>query len=289
VDYFPITIPEAHRSGSRRAVLLSVVLLLIVFSAGCGEKAVATSDNEFEANQMFVILNSNGFRVGKIAPAGESKTWSITIDEGFFGEGESAAAIQLLHDYGLPRAPEPETKDNGSSLGIVSDREEKEKQKRELQRQIERQLYTLTGVIRASVIIALPQDDVLSLEKTPPTASVSLVVKETEPKFSITDVQNLVSGGVPNLKAENVKVAITQQPLSEVPMEKLAAQRRSNIIFVLGTGLIVLLGAILGAVWMIAKRRKRAADAAAAFPDIEPDFASAEAENRPALEGENDE
>ncbi|MET0753704.1 MAG: hypothetical protein ABWZ66_10045, partial [Pyrinomonadaceae bacterium] len=139
------------------------------------------SDNEFEANQMFVILNSNGFHVGKTPPEGDSKMWSVTIDEGFFGEGEAAAAIQLLHDYGLPRAPEPEPKDNGSSLGIVSDNEEKDKQKRELQRQIERQLYTLSGVIRSSVIIALPTDDVLSLEKTPPTASVSLVLKETEP------------------------------------------------------------------------------------------------------------
>ena len=279
---------KAKLPNYQRCVLLSAVLLAALCAAGCGEKSVAMSDNEFEANQMFVILNSNGFRVGKTAPAGDAKMWSVTVDEGFFGEGEAAAAIQLLHEYGLPHAPEPELKDNGSSLGIVSDREEKEKQKRELQRQIERQLYTLSGVIRSSVIIALPQDDVLSLEKTPPTASVSLIVKESEPKFSLADVQNLVSGGVPNLKAENVKVAITQQPLSEVPIEKLAAQRRSNIIFVLGTGVIILLGAILGAVWMIAKRRKRAADEAALFAEDEPNFAMPAQEDRPALEGEND-
>lgn len=267
-----------------RRILLSLILLLVVSAAGCGEKPVALSDNEFEANQMFVILNSNGFRVAKAPPSGESKMWSITIDEGFFGEGEAAAAIQLLHEYGLPRSPEPEPQGGGSSLGIVSDREEKEKQKRELQRQIERQLYTLTGVIRASVVIALPTDDVLSLEKTPPTCSVSLVVKETEPKFSIPDVQNLVSGGVPNLKADNVKVAITQQPLSEVPIEKLAAQRRSNVIFTLGTGVIILLGATLAGVWMIAKRRKRAD---AAIEPFEDDFEPLEAETRPALEDEN--
>ncbi|HEY0428492.1 MAG TPA: hypothetical protein VGC76_11985 [Pyrinomonadaceae bacterium] len=280
---------KAKLRNYRRRVLLSGVLVLVVFSAGCGEKPVATTDNEFEANQMFVILNSNGFRVGKTAPAGDLKTWSITIDEGFFGEGEAAAAIQLLHDYGLPRPPEPEPKDNGSSLGIVSDREEKEKQKRELQRQIERQLYTLSGVIRASVIIALPQDDVLSLEKTPPTASVSLVVKESEPKFSIQDVQNLVSGGVPNLKTENVKVAITQQPQSEVPIEKLAAQRRSNVIFVLGTGVIILLGATLAGVWMIAKRRKREAFENELSAESGPQFEAPEPETRPALEGESDE
>jgi type III secretory pathway lipoprotein EscJ len=277
---------KAKLQNYQRCVLLSVVLVSVAFSAGCGEKSVAMSDNEFEANQMFVILNSNGFHVRKTAPEGDSKMWSVTIDEGFFGEGEAAAAIQLLHDYGLPRAPEPEPKDNGSSLGIVSDNEEKDKQKRELQRQIERQLYTLSGVIRSSVIIALPDDDVLSLEKTPPTASVSLVLKETEPKLSVADVQNLVSGSVPNLKPENVKVAITQQSLSQVPIEKLAAQRRSNVIFTLGTGLIVLLAAILGAVWMIAKRRRR--EALEDLADGEPDFDAPDAEIRPALEGENE-
>jgi len=266
---------------------LSVILFFVVFSASCGKKSVAMTDNEFEANQMFVILNSNGFNVVKIPPEGESKMWNVTVDEGFFGGGEVAAAIQLLHDYGLPRAPEPEPKDSGSSLGIVSDNEEKEKQKRELQRQIERQLYTLSGVIRSSVIIALPSDDVLSLEKTPPTASVSLVLKETEPKLSVADVQNLVSGGVPNLKPENVKVAITQQALSEVPFEKLAAQRRSNVIFTLGTGLIILLGAILGAVWIVAKRRRR--EALEDLADGEPNFDAPEIENQPALEGKNEE
>jgi type III secretory pathway lipoprotein EscJ len=278
---------KARLQNYHRWILLSVILAFVVFSAGCGKKSVAMTDNEFEANQMFVILSSNGFQVVKVPPQGDSKMWNVMIDEGFFGADEEAAAIKLLHEYGLPRAPEPEPKDSGSSLGIVSDKEEKEKQKRELQRQIERQLYTLSGVIRSSVIIALPTDDVLSLEKTPPTASVSIVIKETEPKLSITDIQNLVSGSVPNLKPENVKVAITQQSLSEVPIEKLAAQRRSNVIFTLGSGVIVLLGAILGVVWVIAKRRRR--EAIEDLADGEPDFDSPDAENRPALDGENGE
>lgn len=280
---------KAKLRNYRRCLWLSVILFSVICLTGCGEKSVATSDSEFEANQMFVILNSNSFHAGKIPPAGDSKLWSVTVDEGFFGEGEVAAAIQLLHEYGLPREPEPDLKTDGSSLGIVSDREEKEKQKRDLQRQIERQLYTLSGVIRASVVIALPTDDVLSLEKTPPTASVSLVVKEAESKFSIADVQNLVSGGVPNLKAENVKVAITQQPLSQVPIEKLAAQRRSNVIFALGTGVIILLAAILAIVWLIAKRRSRAAGETEHSAGNDPGFESPEPEDIPILEGKRDE
>lgn len=222
----------------------------------CGEKTVATAGNEFEANQMFDILHSNGFSVEKVAREGDIKTWDVIIDEGWFGENEVAPAIQVLRDYGLPRPPEPETKGGDSSLGIVSDREEKEKERRGLQQQVERQLYTFSDVIRASVIIAQSTDDVLSLEKTPPTASVSLVIKESQPKFTIEDVQAQVSGGVPNLKAENVRVTVTPQMLREVPLEKLEAQRRSNKIRAAGAGIIILLALSLGVVLTLSKRRR---------------------------------
>lgn len=257
-------ISKIHFRHSYRRCSLIAFLAAVCLLTGCGKKSVATAANEFEANLMFDILHSNGFRVEKTSPEGDIKIWDIIVDEGWFGEGEAATAIQVLRDYGLPRPPEPEIKTN-DSLGIVSDREEKERQRRELQIQLERQLYTLPDVIRASVIIAQPVDDVLSLEKTPPTASVSLVLKETQPKFTIEAVQNLVSGGVPNLKTENVKVAISQQSLREIPLEKLAAQRRSNAIFAVGIGVVILLAAILGGVWTFAKRRKES------LPPAKPD------------------
>ena len=264
-------------------IVLSLILLAVCFLAACGRKTVVTAGNEFEANQMFDVLHSNGFQVEKSKLEGEIQGWEIIIDEGWFGADEAAAAIQVLRDYGLPRPPETQVKTN-DSFGIISEREEKERQKRDLQMQIERQLYTLPDVIRASVIIAQPANDALSLEKIPPTASVSLVLKETQPKFSIADVQNLVSGGVPNLKPENVKVTVSQQALREIPFEKLAAARRSNAIFVTGIGLILLLGAALGAVWLITKRRRKNKQLAESATENE--LSSVE---RPALTAENEE
>lgn len=275
------------RFSSRRSPLAALLLFTVCLLAGCGEQTVATAGNEFEANLMFDVLHSNGFSVEKISPEGEAKTWKIVVDEGWFGEGYGAAAIQVLRDYGLPRAPNPETKAN-DSLGIVSDREEKERQKRELQLQIERQLYTLPDVIRASVVIAQPSDDVLSLEKTPPTASVSIVLKETQPKFSIETVQAQVSGGVPNLKPENVKVAVSQQALREIPLEALAQKRRSNTIFAVGTGVLVLLALALGAVWTISKRRKAAAPPAPEELTEKENSGDPGAIERPALAAENE-
>ncbi len=239
----------------RRFTLIAFIAAAFLLT-GCGEKTVATAGNEFEANQMFDILHSNGFSVERKVAEGDVKAWNVIVDEGWFGENEAATAIQVLRDYGLPRPPEPESK-SSDSLGIVSDREEREKQKRELQQQVERQLYTFSDVIRASVIIAQPVSDVFSLEKTPPTAAVSLVLKENQAKFSIEDVQSQVSGGVPNLKPENVKVTITQQALREIPLEKLADQRRSNKIRTVGAGIIILLGLSLGVVLTLSKRRRQ--------------------------------
>ena len=245
------------RYGRRRSRLIVFLLIGICLFSACGKKTVATAANEYEANLMFDILHSNNFHVEKIPSLqSDAKTWEITVDEGWFGDGEAAAAIQVLRDYGLPRPPAPEVKNN-DSLGIISDREEKERQRRDLQLQIENQLYTLADVIRASVIIAIPSDDILSLEKTPPSVSVSLVVKENQPKFTIEAVQTLVSADVPNLKPENVKVVITQQALREVPLTKLAAQRRTNQVFIIGGCLVILLISALGVILYLSKRRQK--------------------------------
>lgn len=235
----------------------SIFLLLIIgFLTACGEKSVAETDNESEANLMFDILYSNRLHVGKTPKTGEKPAWQILIDEGWFGEGEAAVATQVLNDHGLPRskiALPPPT----NAYGMESPEEVRKRQNREKEIQIENHLYTLPGVIRVSVIIAQPDNDFLSLEKTPPTATVSIVQTENEPKFTIANVQSLVAGSVTSLKPENVSVGVSQQILREIPLERLNAQRRSNMIFALGGGLIVLLIAALGAVWYVVKKRKK--------------------------------
>lgn len=290
------------RDGNRRAwsqmPLLALLLLAATFFlAACGEQQVSNAANEFEANQMLDVLQTSGLRAEKHQPEGDAKMWSITIDEGWFGEDEVQPAIQVLSDHGLPRPPEPELKTGESSIAGVSDREEKEQQRRNLQTQIEYQLYTLPDVIRANVIIAQPYDDVFSLEKTPPSASVTLVLKEGQQKFTIESVQNHVAGDVPKLKPENVNVLITQQSLRELPLEKIAARRRKNAIFAIGGGTMIFLMSALGAVLYLSKRRNKEGeeteDAETALltdgdddDDDSPNtFGSRE---RPLLSGEND-
>lgn len=280
-------ISQFGKQNSRHYLLILLVLGVCLLTA-CGRKTVTTSDNEFDTNRMYDILHSSGFHVEKEKLTGEVQGWNIVIDEGWFGSNEEAAAIQVLNDYGYPRPPEPKPKDQ-SGFGMPTEREEKERQIRELQLQVERQLYTLPDVIRASVIIAQPTNDILSLDKTPPTASVTLILKEQEPKFTTETVQGLVSGAVPNLKPGNVQVAFSKQALREIPTKELENQRKSNAIFAIGGTIILLLAAALGTIWYITKRRKQRKNA-------EPEQLTSEepAEELPegerlALNGENEE
>ena len=233
------------------------LLAAISVLTACGEKSIAETDDESEANRMFDILYSNRLHVERKQKSGEKPVWEIIVNEGLFGDGEAAVATQVLNDHGLPR-PKDSLPPPSNAYGMESQEEGKKRQNREKEIQIENQLYaTLPGVIRVKVIVAQPVNDILSIEKTPPTASVSIVQTEPEAKFTIENVQSLVSGSVPNLKPENVNVAVSQQILREIPLERLAAQRRSNMIFALGSGLIILLIAALAAVWYAVKRRKK--------------------------------
>lgn len=236
---------------------------------------------------MLDVLSSGGLHVEKTPRTGEKPGWEIVVDEGWFGGGEAIFATQVLNDYGLPRQKEalPET---SSPYGMTSEEEVKKRQNREKEIQIANHLYSLPGVITASVIIAQPENDILSIQKIPPSASVLIVQKEPQPKFTHADVQNLVSSGVPELKPENITVSISQQSLREIPLAQLAAQRRSNTIFALGIGLIVLLVAALAVVWFTLKRRRRLAESNMRDLNEADSYDELEMTNQPALNAAND-
>lgn len=271
----------------RRTSFSFFIVLAALTLAACGDKPIAFTDNEPEANRMFDVLYSSGLNVEKVARAGEKNGWDIVINEGFFGGGEAAVATQVLNDYGLPRQKEilPET---NSPYGMTSEEEVKKRQNREKEIQIANHLYSLPGVINASVIVAQKEDDILSLQKTPPTASVLLVQKESQARFTHADVQNLVSNAVPELKPENITVSVSQQTLREIPLAQLAAQRRSNTIFALGIALIVLLAAALAGVWLTIKRRRRKLAEPEYEQLTEADEMRLPATNQPALNAAND-
>ena len=111
--------------------------LMALFSllTACGEKSIAETDDESEAIRMFDILYSNRLHVEKTRKTGEKPIWEISIDEGLFGDGEAAAAIQVLNDHGLPR-PKDSLPPPSNTYGMESQEEGKKRQNREKEIQL---------------------------------------------------------------------------------------------------------------------------------------------------------
>lgn len=94
-----------------------------------------------------------------------------------------------------------------SSLGTTNF-ENKVKYLRALEGELSRSLESLSGVLRASVKIAIPKETIFTERKTLPTASAVLTIK---PGIYLTQkqidgIKNFIASAVSNLTAENIKL-----------------------------------------------------------------------------------
>ena len=94
-----------------------------------------------------------------------------------------------------------------SSLGTTNF-ENKVKYLRALEGELSRSLESLSGVLRASVKIAIPKDTIFTQRKTNTTASAVLTVKPGVflTQKQIDGVKNFIASAVSNLKPENIKL-----------------------------------------------------------------------------------
>ncbi|HWS86735.1 MAG TPA: hypothetical protein VN282_07210 [Pyrinomonadaceae bacterium] len=238
-----------------RALALCGLLCLLLVAAACGEKSVTSVPTEPDAIEILDVLGQNGIEAEKRATGeAETRRWEIVVDEGLFGGGEAALAVQVMRDHGLPRPEETEAVDSGL---IPSERAEKLREQRRIRGDIERQLRALPGVTLALVTVVLPQDPTLELNPYPATASVVINYQGQSPSFSEQQVQNLVAKGVPNLKPQEVSVTMSQQTPRPVPRGELSARRRNSILLAIGLGLATLLCFFL-ALLLLRARRQRA-------------------------------
>lgn len=246
---------RAQARTLRRAALCLALAAVALTSAACGRRAITSVPTEPDAIELLDVLGQAGLEAEKRETGeGETRRWEIVVDEGLFGGGEAALAVQVLRDHGLPRPEEPAGEEGGL---IPSDRAEKLREQRRVRTDIERQLRALPGVTLAIVTVVLPQDPSLELNPYPATASVVINYRDAKPSFTEQQIQNLVAGGVPNLKPENVRVTVSPQTLRPVPQRELSTRRRNNILTAAGVGLVTLLGFLL-VVLLLQTRRQRA-------------------------------
>lgn len=239
----------------RRPALLALAAAVLAFTTACGERAVTSVPTETDAIEILDVLGQSGLDASKRETGeGETRRWEIVVDEGMFGGGQAALAVQVLRDHGLPRPEEPAGEDGGL---IPSERAEKLREQRRLRTDIERQLRALPGVTLALVTIVMPQDSTIELDPYPATASVVINYKDQKPSFTEEQIQNLVARGVPDLKPQDVSVTLSPQTLRPVPQRELSARRRTNILLAVGVGVVVVLGSLL-IVLLMQTRRQRA-------------------------------
>lgn len=264
-----------HLKTAKRAAALCALLAATLLGSACGRTPVATVSTETEAIEIIDVLRESGFEdlekheVGE----GEQRRWAVDLDEGLFGGGDSALALQRLRDYGLPRQEETPIPEGGF---ITSEAVQKAQEQRRIRADIERQLRALPGVTIALVTVVMPQDPTLELNPYSASASVVLVHKEQAAAFTEQQIQNLVAKGVPKLKPEDVSVTISQHQPRPIPRRALDSRRRANLLLAAGAALILVMAALL-VVLLLQTRRQRArlAELNAADEVGEPEAAAA--------------
>lgn len=97
----------------------------------------------------------------------------------------------------------------------ATENEQRVKFQRAIQGELSKTIESLEPIKRASVYIAFPKDSVFTERQVPPTASVVVKIKEGSKlnRRQIDGIKRIVSGSVPNLKLEDVKI-VTQDGVS---------------------------------------------------------------------------
>ena len=254
----------------RWPALIGLWCVLLLTTACQKQEAIVTVPTETEANEIIAVLQDRGIEAKKEAAGGEDqKGWRILVVEDAFASGKAALAIRILQELGLPRPTGTGLGEDtgGGTFGGLSPTAEEARKIKQIKTEIERQLRQLPDVARVSVNIVLPEKDIASLQPTPAKASVLLVTTAAETRFKEEDVRRLVTGGVPNLDANNVVVTIFHEPPRQLQTQLADIEKRAKvnklIAFVSISVALIALG--LGGLLFYVKRRQ-ATPAAAEAP-----------------------
>ncbi len=119
-----------------------------------------------------------------------------------------------------------------SSLGTTNF-ENKVKYLRALEGELSRSLESLSGVLRASVKIAIPKETIFTERKTEPTASAVISLKPGVflTQQQIDGIKNFIASAVSDLKDENIKLidqdgALLQMSSDDMDNQKSLAQNK---------------------------------------------------------------
>jgi type III secretion protein J len=252
----PPTTKRSFLATIRRRVLFVVFFTLLPSFTACNDADVTTVNTQDEAIEILTVLYDAGIDA-YVQEVGDenARQWKILAEGRLFEGGLSAKALRVLRDNGLPRPTVAGREEAAKEEGLLkSVSAEKAKRLKEMEIEIERQLRLLPSVVRVKTNVAPAEGDAIELNPPPATAAVVLVCKDKEPGFTDQHVRELVAGGVPRLKPENVRVAITYEPPRPLLPRAVDRTRRTRLIS--GVILVSVLTAALGGLITWARRKK---------------------------------
>ncbi|MBL93551.1 MAG: hypothetical protein CMH56_17255 [Myxococcales bacterium] len=208
----PLTPTNRYRQQFQSFIRLILFCGAFSFTGCAGDFALVHQLTENEANQIMVILGSQGIEATKMAVPDRVVTYTIVVSE-----NDRTDALAVLVANKLPKEKSnglAEVYPAGGGGMIPSQSEEKAKLLMALQGEIERKLKTFSNVVRAHVSVVVPEKDLVrDVDSEPPQASASVAViynptKDGQSALTAEEIKNLVAASIEGLKPANVQVVL---------------------------------------------------------------------------------
>lgn len=187
-----------------------LLLLSLLFITSCAKVPLYSELKEEEANEIMAHLLEQKIECVKIA--GKEGMWILQVPPDDF-----PLAMHTLEALGLPREKHAKMGQVFQKSGLVSSpTEERIRFIDALSQELADTLMKIDGVVTAKVHIALPNNDPLSDNNIPPSASVFIKFRPGyDVESSTPDLKNLVTKSVEGLTFENVELIMS--PAEAVP------------------------------------------------------------------------
>jgi len=199
-------------NSGQRAVIIGGISVLFLFLIGLlvysnikssDEKLNYTIGSNLTKNQVMIASAELDSAAIPYIVIGSGNSLTLKTNK----DNINKAKLKLItSDTGISKHKGWELFDK-SSLGTTNF-ENKVKYLRALEGELGRSLETLSGVLSASVKIAIPKDSVFIQKKVPPSASAVLTLREgtTLTQKQIQGFKNFIASAIPKLSPENIKL-----------------------------------------------------------------------------------